>query len=63
MTWTSDLVVPAGHQMTFKDALHILSSNLISKLILPSWAKYFSKHARKIDLAFGELKVCYPKLS
>ena len=63
MTWTSDLVVPAGHQMTFKDALHILSSNLILKLILPGWAKYFSKQARKIDLAFMELKVCHPDSS
>ena len=63
MTWTSDLVVPAGHQMTFKDALHILSTNLILKIVLPRWAKHVSKHARKIDLAFRELKVCYSKLS
>jgi hypothetical protein len=58
MTWTSDLAVPPGHQMTFKDALHILSSNLILRIVLPRWAKHFSKHARKIDLASKELKVC-----
>jgi hypothetical protein len=66
MTWTTDLVVPPGHQMTFKDALQIFSTNLILKFVLPGWAKYFSKHARKIDLAFIELKVCYhcyPELS
>jgi hypothetical protein len=63
MTWTTDLVVPPGHQMTFKDALHIFSSNLILKVILPNWAKYFSKHAERIDLASMELKVCYSKLS
>ncbi|KAH9998678.1 cytochrome P450 [Russula vinacea] len=62
MTWTTDLVVPPGHQMTFKDALQIFSTNLILKFVLPGWAKYFSKHARKIDLAFIELKVCYPEL-
>ncbi|KAH9998677.1 cytochrome P450 [Russula vinacea] len=56
MTWTSDLAVPPGHQMTFKDALHILSSNLILRIVLPRWAKHFSKHARKIDLASKELK-------
>ena len=60
MTWTTDLVVPPGHQMTFKDALQIMTTNLILKFVLPGWAKYFSKHARKIDLAFMELKVCYP---
>jgi hypothetical protein len=60
MTWTTDLVVPPGHQMTFKDALQIMTTNLILKFVLPGWAKYFSNHARKIDLAFMELKVCYP---
>jgi hypothetical protein len=35
VTWTSDLVVPPGHQMTFKDALHILSTNLIEKFFSP----------------------------
>ncbi|KAI0279039.1 cytochrome P450 [Russula aff. rugulosa BPL654] len=56
VTWTSDLVVPPGHQMTFKDALHILSSNLIQKLIAPDWAKNLTKHSRSIELAFTELK-------
>jgi hypothetical protein len=63
VTWTSDLVAPAGHQMTFKDALHILSTNLILKIVLPDWAKYLTKHTRRADLAFVELKVCYSKLS
>jgi hypothetical protein len=57
MTWTSDLVVPPGHQMTFKDALHVMSTNLILKIILPNWAKYLTKHTRKVDLAFTEIKV------
>jgi cytochrome P450 len=56
MTWTSDLVVPPGHQMTFKDALHILSTNLIQKLVTPDWAKHLTKSSRKIELAFRELK-------
>jgi hypothetical protein len=63
VTWTSDLVVPAGHQMTFKDALHILSTNLIVKLSLPGWAKNLTKHSRKVHQAFLELKVCFTKLS
>jgi hypothetical protein len=63
MTWTSDLVVPSGHQMTFKDALHILSTNIIIQIILPNWAKYLTRKTREVDLAFKELKVCYSKLS
>jgi hypothetical protein len=63
VTWTSDLVVPAGHQMTFKDALHILSTNLIVKLSLPGWTKNLTKHSRKVHQSFVELKVCYTKLS
>ena len=63
MTWTSDLVVPPGHQMTFKDALHISSTNLVLKIILPNWTKYLTSHTRKVDLAFTELKVRYSKSS
>jgi hypothetical protein len=43
--------------MTFKDALHILSNNLILKIALPDWAKNLTKHTRKVNLAFMELKV------
>ena len=47
--------------MTFKDALHILSTNLILKIVLPDWARYLSKKKRDTDLAFTELKVCHSK--
>jgi hypothetical protein len=63
VTWTTDLVVPPGHQMTFKDALNILSTNLIMKIALPDWAKNFTKHTREVHMAFMELKVCYSKSS
>jgi hypothetical protein len=58
VTWTSDLVVPSGHQMTFKDALHILSTNMILKIALPDWAKNATERTRKVHLAFAELRVC-----
>jgi hypothetical protein len=45
--------------MTFKDALHILSTNLIMKILLPSWTKNLTKHSRKVEQAFIELKVRY----
>jgi hypothetical protein len=62
VTWSSDLVVPPGHQMTFKDALHTSSANLISKISLPSWTANLTKHTRKTELAFNELKVPSPSL-
>ena len=63
VAWTSDLVVPPDHQMTFKDAFHILSTNLVQKIITPDWVKPLMKHSRKVELAFRELKVCHSKSS
>jgi hypothetical protein len=63
VTWTSDLVVPPGHQMTFKDALHILSTNLVQKILIPDWAKHLIKHSRNVELAFRELQACCSKPS
>jgi len=56
VSWTSDVVVPPDHQMTFKDALHTLSTNLIQKIVLPDWAKYLTNQAWRTDLALKELK-------
>ncbi|KAH9074315.1 cytochrome P450 [Lactarius deliciosus] len=56
VTWTSDLTVPPGHQMTFKDALHIVSSNLILKMGIPNWAMKLTEHTRRVNLAFDELR-------
>ncbi|KAI9436149.1 cytochrome P450 [Lactarius psammicola] len=47
VTWTSDLIVPPGHQMTFKDALHIF---------VPKWAMNLTEHTRRVNLAFNEMK-------
>ena len=63
VAWTSDLVNPPGHQMTFKDALYILSTNLTLKFALPDWAMNLTKHTRKVHIAFMELKVCYSESS
>jgi hypothetical protein len=63
VTYTRDLAIPPGHQMTFKDALHTIATNLILKIGAPNWTKNLTKHTRKVDLAFMELKVCYFKSS
>ena len=62
VTWTSDLVIPPGHQMTFKDALHILSTKIIMKMVVPEWAKNLTKEISKVHLAFDELEVCHLEL-
>jgi cytochrome P450 len=56
VTWTTDLVVPPGHQMTFKDALRTLSTNFPLIIILPGWAKNLTQRTRRVHLAFRELK-------
>ena len=48
--------------MTFKDALHILSANMILKIALPKWATNLTKHTRKVNLAFMEIKVSCSKV-
>ena len=62
VTWTSDLEIPPGHQMTFKDALHILSTKVIVKMIVPEWAKNLTKEISTVHLAFDELEVCHLEL-
>jgi hypothetical protein len=62
VTWTSDLIIPPGHQMTFKDALHIVAQQLFLKITLPNWAMNLTAHTRKVNLAFNELKVpCFSR--
>ncbi|KDR75779.1 hypothetical protein GALMADRAFT_248468 [Galerina marginata CBS 339.88] len=56
ISWHDDVVIPAGHQMTFKDSLHIASSDIIFKAILPDWAlKYGTARLRNVKTAFEEL--------
>jgi len=43
--------------MTFKDALLVLNKNLVSKMLIPSWAMNLMERTRKVNLAFNELKV------
>ena len=62
VTWTSDLDIPPGHQMTFKDALHILSTKIIMKILVPEWAKKLTKEISRVHLASDELEVCHYKL-
>lgn len=57
ISWEDDATMPSGHQMTFKDALHVVSSDIFLKLIVPNWALGLTERTRKVRLAFNELQV------
>jgi hypothetical protein len=63
VTWSSDLDIPPGHQMTYKDALHVLSTNVIMKILVPEWAKNVTERTARVHLAFRELEVCHSELT
>ncbi|ESK89420.1 cytochrome p450 [Moniliophthora roreri MCA 2997] len=55
ISWQDDIGVPAGHQMTFKEALHEVSTGIFIKLAVSKWAMGLNEYFRKIRLAFAEL--------
>ncbi|KAG2123324.1 cytochrome P450 [Suillus cothurnatus] len=55
LSWKEDTVVPVGHQLTFKDALHTVTQDLTIKLLVPRWAMGLTKRFRRARLAFDEL--------
>ncbi|KAF8161203.1 cytochrome P450 [Crassisporium funariophilum] len=57
ISWKDDTIVPHGHQMTFKDALHVVTSDFFFKLILPGWAMGLTERLRRTTLAFTELRL------
>jgi len=57
ISWKEDLVVPPGHKMTFKDALHEVTIGVFTKLLFPKWAMNMTERLRKVQLAFDELDV------
>ena len=60
ISWKEDSIIPSGHQITFKNALHIVSTEVLIKLIVPDIALGLTKKFRDVRLAFNELRVqCY----
>ncbi|KAI0341851.1 cytochrome P450 [Trametopsis cervina] len=56
--WTGGEVIPDGHQMSFKEALHILSTEIFVKVIAPKWiVKYGPLRFRKVETAYNELEL------
>ena len=58
VSWADDDIIPSGHQMAFKQALHLVSTDyLMMKLIIPDWAFGFTQRLRDARLAYDELQV------
>jgi hypothetical protein len=53
--------MPSGHHMTFKHALHLVSTDFIWKLIFPDWVFSLTQRLRDTRLAFDELQVLMPR--
>ncbi|KAE9395447.1 cytochrome P450 [Gymnopus androsaceus JB14] len=56
ISWKDEDTVPENHQLSFKVALSEVSTNCLTKIIVPSWAMGFNAHTRKVRLAFDELE-------
>ncbi|KAH7887086.1 cytochrome P450 [Phlebopus sp. FC_14] len=55
ISWKADTVIPSGHQMTLKDALHTVTNDLPIKVLVPKWALGMTARFRRTRLAFDEL--------
>ncbi|GJJ15068.1 hypothetical protein Clacol_009343 [Clathrus columnatus] len=53
--WSEDTIVPPGHKMSFKTALHTASVWMIFIVVLPKWVFWLSKKLRNAYLAKDEL--------
>ena len=42
--------------MSFKDSLHIVSSNILTPLVIPNWGMSLTERLRTIRTAFKELR-------
>ncbi|PPQ80143.1 hypothetical protein CVT25_001442 [Psilocybe cyanescens] len=62
ISWKEDDVIPPGHSMTFKDALHTVTTHFYVKILVPSWAMGFTAKTRKTRQAFSELHLYMKKM-
>ncbi|GLB37532.1 putative cytochrome P450 [Lyophyllum shimeji] len=56
ISWKDDDVLPTGHKLTFKNALHIVTTDIFLKLIVPDRALGLTKRLSNVKLAFEELE-------
>nr|BAL05139.1 cytochrome P450 [Phanerodontia chrysosporium] len=56
--WTEGGLAPPGHHMSFKEALHIVSTGTVIKAVLPKWLLNLgpSQYIREVRDAFREME-------
>jgi hypothetical protein len=57
MSWHQENIIPKGHQMSMKEALHMVSIGTPAKVMLPGWSLKLTKHLQSIKIAYEELQV------
>ncbi|KAH9947226.1 cytochrome P450 [Amylocystis lapponica] len=58
IAWSEDGKLSGGHIVTFKDALHTVSNDLVLKVVLPNWVLNWgpTKRVRNFKVAYDELE-------
>ncbi|THH06465.1 hypothetical protein EW145_g4070 [Phellinidium pouzarii] len=56
ISFEGDLNIPVGHTMSFKDALHGVSTDLMLNVLIQKWAMSLTKRFRTMRRAFLELQ-------
>ncbi|TFK73973.1 cytochrome P450 [Pluteus cervinus] len=56
VSWEDDEAIPSGHLLTFKNALHVVTTQVVLKLIVPDRLFGMTEHLRNVRLAFDELR-------
>ncbi|KAI0027187.1 cytochrome P450 [Vararia minispora EC-137] len=56
ISWADESGPPAGHSMTFKQAIHAVSSNVFAKVLYPRWVMGATKHLRHLRDAFDDFE-------
>ncbi|KAF8804431.1 cytochrome P450 [Phlegmacium glaucopus] len=57
MSWHEETTIPKGHQMSMKDALHIVSTETMVKVMFPDWALGLTKRLQSVKIAYEELQM------
>jgi hypothetical protein len=57
ISWKDHNAIPPGHKMSFKESLHTVSTDVVLKLVFPTFAMRWTAKTRKCNLAFEELEV------
>ncbi|KAL5522930.1 hypothetical protein ACEPAF_1197 [Sanghuangporus sanghuang] len=55
ISFAEDLKIPPGHNMSFKDALHIVSTDMILPTVLPAWSLNLTQRLRNVRTAMADL--------